>query len=210
MRTREEPHDEGIQAMADRLPNRLTLARLVPKVADNPAVSAVLLASLLIALSGCDLLALPAPERTPAVVGVIKSSENVTGVWHYELENGQTVDIDFDETETLPDSRGGGDPGTLLFYGVGDEAWYMGLFPARDGSYTYDAAATDDDTHIVFENGLRLPKVPGFDGRGWPQDGRYESPTQSGFAPFCINTRGEVTAYLATPSDQREGCPDSG
>jgi hypothetical protein len=197
--------------MAERLPNRLALTRLVPNVAVNAAVSAVLLASLLIALAGCDLLALPAPERNPSVVGVIESSENVTGVWHYELENGESLDIDFDETATLPRSSGGGDPGTLLFYGEGGDAWYMGLAPFDDGSYQIDTPARDDGEYIVFENGLRLPKTPGFDGRGWPQDGRYDSPTsECCFAPFCINERGEVTAYLAMPSDQREGCPDSG
>lgn len=112
--------------MAERLPNRLTLARLVPKVADNRAVSAVLLASLVIALAGCDLFALPPPERNPSVVGVIESSENMTGVWHYELENGESLDIDFDKTETLPESTGGG-PGALLFYGGGDDAWFFTL-----------------------------------------------------------------------------------
>ena len=84
----------------------------------------------------------------------------------------------------------------------------MGLLPARDGSYTYNDAATDDDTHVVFSNGLRPPKAATFDGRGWPQNGRYNlalgGPT---FAPFCINQDGQVTAYLAMPSDQRDGCP---
>lgn len=196
--------------MDDRSPNRPTAARLVSWHVDSLAVRAALFASLLSILAGCDLV-LDGPEHNPSVVGVIESRENVNGIWHYELENGQTVGIDFDETETLSDSRGGGDPGTLLFYGDGDEAWYMGLFPAHDGSYTYSAIATDDDTHIVFENGLRLPKAPGFDGRGWPQDGRYDSPAaECCFAPFCINERGEVTAYLAMPSDQREGCPNAG
>lgn len=166
------------------------------------AIAVLVLALLVIRAS------LPPPDRNPSVVGVIESGENLTGVWHYELENGQSVDIDFDQTETLDRSSGGGDPGTLLFYGDGADAWYMGLFPLPDGSYRFNAAARDDDTHIVFENGLRLPKAPGFDGRGWPQDGRYDlalgGPT---FAPFCINQNGQVTTYLAMPSDQREGCP---
>ena len=199
--------------MAERLRNRPTLARLVPKVADNPAVSAVLLASLLIALAGCDLLALPAPERNPSVVGVIESSENVTGVWHYELENGESLDIDFDGSVTTLDDAQGGGPGALLFYGEDEDPWYFTLREPRSRGEDYQLAvpAVDDDTHIIFENGLRLPKAPGFDGRGWPQDGRYDSPAaECCFAPFCISERGEVTAYLAMPSDQREGCPGSG
>jgi hypothetical protein len=157
-------------------------------------------------LTGCFVFA--PRERTPTVAGVIQSSENVDGVWVYQLEGGETVEIDFDETVTLPRSSGGGDPGTLLFHGDGNNAWYMGLAPSSDG-YQFDAAARDDGTHIVFENGLRLSKAPGFDGRGWPQDGRYDSPaSECCFAPFCINAQGQVTAYLAQPSDRREGCPE--
>jgi hypothetical protein len=154
----------------------------------------------------------PPPDRNPSVGGVIKSNENVNGIWHYELENGESLEIDFDEPITLLDDALGGDPGALLFYGEDEDPWYFVLerYAPGDppGNFRFETTATDDDTHVVFENGLRLPKAPGFDGRGWPQDGRYDSPAaECCFAPFCIDQNGQVTAYLAMPSDQREGCP---
>jgi hypothetical protein len=200
--------------MDDRSPNRPSVARLVAWLVDGPTVRAVVFASLLSILAGCDLV-LHGPEHNPSVVGVIESNENLNGTWHYELENGESLEIDFDEPITLLDDALGGDPGALLFYGEDEDLWYFVLERYAPGdpphSFRFETTAKDEDTHVVFANGLRLPKTPGFDGRGWPEDGRYDSPAgEAGFAPFCINERGEVTAYLAMPSDQREGCPDAG
>lgn len=157
-----------------------------------------------LSLSGCFLFG--PPVRSPSVAGVIQSAENVNGAWVYQLEGGEIVEIDFDETETLPESTGGG-AGAPLLYGDEGEAWYFTVREPHttDRGHRFNAAARDAEEHIVFENGVRLPKAPEFDGHGWPQDGRYDSPTQSSFAPFCINGLGQVTAYLAQPSDQREG-----
>jgi hypothetical protein len=166
----------------------------------------------LVALAGCDLLALPPAERTPSVVGEIASTENVNGTQHYELESGESLDIDFGAFITTLDDAHGGDSGALLFFGEDEDPWYFTLREprTRGEDYQFAVPAVDDDTHIIFGNGLLLPKAAGFDGRGWPQDGRYESPTgEAGFAPSCISEQGEVTAYLAMPSDRREGCPDA-
>jgi hypothetical protein len=164
--------------------------------------------ALTLSLNGCFLLG--PPVRNPSVVGVIEAEENMDGAWRYELSGGDTLEIDFDNTVTLPESTGGG-VGALLLYGGGEDSWYMTLREPHADSYGFllDAEARDDGEHIVFENGLRLSKAPDFDGRGWPQDGRYDSPSgEAGFAPFCINGDGEVTVYLAQPADRREGCPE--
>jgi hypothetical protein len=201
--------------MDDPSPSRPTVARLVAWLVDGHTIRVLLLVSMLGILVGCDLV-LDGPEHNPSVVGVIESRENLNArIWHYELATGESLEIDFDEPITLLDDALGGDPGALLFYGEDQDPWYFVLerYVPEDPphSFRFEASAADDDTHIVFENGLRLPKAAGFDGRGWPQDGRYDSPAgEAGFAPFCINERGEVTAYLAMPSDQREGCPDAG
>lgn len=164
-------------------------------------VPAVAILSLPLIIAGCFLFR--PMELTPSVVGVIASSENTTGVWRYVLESGESVEIDFDQTSTLAGARGGG-PGSLLFYGEEPDPWHFTLEESAPdelpGCYWWQAVGVDDDTHIVFENGLRLPKAPDFDGQSWPQDGRYDLPVPGGdVAPFCMNQRGEVAAYLARP-----------
>jgi hypothetical protein len=155
----------------------------------------------LLELAACALLG--PPVRDPSVVGVIVHKENINGIWHYMLEGGRTVEVDFDETTTLEGSRGGGEPGTLLLYGNSERAWYFGLTqidPDRmPGCFWWPTQAVDDDTHIIFQNRIRLPKAADFDGMGWPRDGRYNRPAFAGggFTSFCINEQGEVTVYLA-------------
>lgn len=161
----------------------------------------VALIALIAVVTACDLFESAAPVRNPSVVGVIVSTELTNVGTVFELENGQSVEIDFDQTITLEDSHGGADPGTLLFYGDGDEAWYFGMTmrapEVRPGCFHMDGPAIDDDTHIIFKNGLRLPKAPDFDGQGWPRNGRYDKRAYAGggFSPFCVNSRGEVTVY---------------
>lgn len=154
-----------------------------------------------LSLAGCFLFG--AVERVPTSVGVIERAENLAGrgLWEYDLDTGETVVIDVDDATMLDGSRLGSDPGgTLLFYGAGDDPWYLGLasFAEIPDCYYLRAAGVDDDTHIVFDNGLRLPKADDFDGQGWPQNGRYDLEVAGGdVAAFCINPRGEVTEYRA-------------
>lgn len=172
------------------------------QAADRHKAGAALVAALLAALTGC--LSSGPPERTPSVVGVvIESAENTNGAWRYVLESGEPVEIDTDDTDRLAGARGGG-VAALLFYDDGADPWYFTLeeFAPDElpGCFWWQAVGVDDETHIVFENGLRVPKSADFDGQGWPQDGRYDLEVSGGdVAPFCMNRRGEVTEYRAQP-----------
>ena len=63
--------------------------------------------------------------------------------------------------------------------------------------YWWKEAATDDGTHIVPDNGLRLPKAEAFDGQGWPENGRYDYSLSGYYVQSCINANGEVIEYRA-------------
>lgn len=54
--------------------------------------------------------------------------------------------------------------------------------------------ALDDGSHVVFVNGLRLPKVEGFE-PGLDEGQTYQDPR----AGFAINSAGEVVAYCGHP-----------
>lgn len=172
--------------------------RWFPGSGRTPLAAGCASAVALLLLTAC-VLSGP-PVRNPSVVGVIVSSELTNVGTVFELENGQSVEIQRAVT-LLEGSRGGGDPGTLLFHRNGNEPFYFGLTViaphARPGCFDMDGPAVDDGTHISFKNGLRLPKAPDFDGQGWPRNGRYDKPAYAGggYSPFCVNLRGEVTVY---------------
>ncbi len=63
-------------------------------------------------------------------------------------------------------------------------------FPG-DSLWTAHWFARQDDGAIQFQNGLRLSTAPGFDGSLGTADSRFVNPTHR----FCVNERGQVTAY---------------
>lgn len=143
------------------------------------------------------------PARSPDVIGVIRSSEPVTGGMEYVLSNGATVLVDHRESRSL---TGRGGERQLLLVGNHDGVpWHAILVEeewVRLGGRTVRCFALpshgiDRGATILFDVGLVLPKSEVFQADGFPRNGRYESgDAQSGTAPFCVDTKGRVTAYL--------------
>jgi hypothetical protein len=135
------------------------------------------------------------PVLEPHTVGVVAEVEPVTGnVLRVTLDDGRSLEID---TSGKANLEGGAEPqvGTLLLVGESDEGpWFDVLFPDSDPPVTpcWTAAwfAKEDNGAIKFDNGLRLRIGPGFDG-SLSADGRFTNPAHR----FCVNERGEVTAY---------------
>ena len=148
-------------------------------------VVAVLLAVIVAACLGT-------PMRTPDVVGVVVDVTELDGPpRRFSLEGGDFVDLDFPGTEPLAGSRGGLEPGTLLLAGEDQgSAWYLSM-TLRTDCFQLDSYGSDAGDAIDFDNGLRLPKAPGFD-PGIVTDGRYDKNPQG---HFCINEGGEVVSY---------------
>ena len=123
--------------------------------------------------------------------GVIESVEEMEeGGWRVTLASGEEVAVG---TGRL--SGGWPEPGDLLVLASSETAHttvnvYATLRPRADG-YVLNEPARADGSHIVFRNGLRLPKARGFDPGTIEDDGRYPSFREG----FCVNSAGEVVGY---------------
>ena len=132
----------------------------------------------------------------PSTIGVVAKVERLSGVvLRVTLDGGRSVEINTSGGANL---EGGAEPreGTLLLLGeTEDGVWFDVLAPDSDPPVTpcWTAAwyAKKVDGAIQFDNGLRLPTAPDFDGSLGTADGRFRNPTHR----FCVNDRGVVTAY---------------
>ena len=130
--------------------------------------------------------------RTPDVVGVVVEVTELDGPpRRFTFEGGHSVELHFPGTDPLARSQGGLQPGSLLLAGDAQgRAWYMSL--TADGDcFIMDSYGSDAGEAIDFDNGLRLPKAPGFD-PGIVTDGRYDKNPRG---HFCINANAEVVSY---------------
>lgn len=135
------------------------------------------------------------PVLEPTTVGVVAEVDRDAGdVIVVTLDDGGSVRIEGVSRSNL---EGGAEPkpGTLLLLGeTGKGVWFDVLFPRSDPPVTpcWSASwfARQDDGAILFDNGLRLPTSPDFDG-GLSPDGRFTNPAHA----FCVNERGVITAY---------------
>jgi hypothetical protein len=146
---------------------------------------------LLIVLDGCTGPLILEPHT----VGVVAKVEPLSGVvLRVTLDGGRSVDIDTSGGANL---EGGAEPanGTLLLLGETDDGvWFDVLFPDGDPPvtpcWTASWFARRFDGLMQFDNGVRLPIAPSFDGSLGTADGRFQ-----GRYRFCVNERGEVVAY---------------
>jgi hypothetical protein len=155
-----------------------------------------LLVLFLLFVAGCDYN----PQRPPDAriydmtdSGVVESVE--------ETDDELRVVLTRDEIVVLTDSfllyGGGVEPGELLVLAIspGGADAYATLRVGPDGYHILGEPAVDDGSHILFLNGLRLPKTQEFD-PGPIDDGAFPSAWER----FCINTAGAVIGYGT-------GCP---
>jgi hypothetical protein len=132
----------------------------------------------------------------PTTVGVVASAERRAGNYiQLTLDGGTSLEID-DKTALRLVGGSEPKPGDLLILGgPDDDIWYAALTRDSDPPVTpcWTAAwfGRAVDGAIQFDNGLRLPTVPDFDGSLATADGRFVDPSHR----FCLNERGEVTAY---------------
>jgi hypothetical protein len=154
----------------------------------------VLLAALLASCTGS--VHVPSELRTPSVVGVVEGFvRQPDGRDRYELLNGQSLEIDYDETENL---LGGPEVGWLLLFGTDPDGgqWIAGVSLSTTlgrptGCFLHPAQGRAVDGWIETSSGFRLPKAAGFrDPRDHPTD-----LFSSDRGTFCLNERGEVTSY---------------
>lgn len=146
----------------------------------------------------------PVPDpHDPSVAGVVAAeATRLMGEgsrWEYRLENGESVTIDYDIAEPLPNSSSTGEKGSLLVYGTTDEQpWYFGMSELKAGCFALSDKARDEGGAILFDNGLRLPKASDFSDRyGYKENGRIKGSGPAGTETFCINDRAEVAYYPA-------------
>jgi len=145
---------------------------------------------------GCGVsVHIPANLRTPAIVGVVEASTQLTGGnWSYRLKTGQTLEINYDATTSL---LGGPQIGRLLLAGEDPDGrqWVAGLRPSTDvtepGCFLLDGVGRDAGQWIETSSGFRLPKAANFDPGS--TDGKEFALPLGG---FCINEKGEVTSYV--------------
>ena len=138
---------------------------------------------------------IPANLRTPSIAGIVEDEAQLpNGHWQYRLADGQTLEIDYDQTTSL---LGGPHLGYLLLAGTDSDGgrWVAGVegdWPGRPpGCLLLPDQGRADDGWIETVDGFRLPKAADFhDFRGNPDD-TFTSPT----GVFCLNERGEVTSY---------------
>ena len=125
--------------------------------------------------------------------GVVESVEETNDELRVALTRGETVVL----TDTFRIYGGGIEPGELLVLAVspGGADAYATLRVDPDGYHFLGEPAVDDGSHILFLNGLRLPKTPEFD-PGTIDDGAFPSAWES----FCITAAGAVFGYGT-------GCP---
>lgn len=167
-------------------------ARTTPSVRQRLPRIMALAMGLSVLLGGCT----GPPILEPHTVGVVAKVERLSGVvLRVTLDGDQSVDIDTSGGANL---EGGAEPkeGTLLLLGeTEDGIWFDVLFPDFDPPvtpcWTASWFARRIDGAIQFDNGLRLPTSPSFDGSFGTADGRFVNPNHR----FCVNERGEVTAY---------------
>lgn len=66
----------------------------------------------------------PVPfAHDPSVAGVVAEATRLAGdgsKWEYRLENGESLTIDYDVAEALPNGHATGEEGSLLVYGTTD------------------------------------------------------------------------------------------
>ena len=122
------------------------------------------------------------PVLEPQIVGVVANAEGQPGgALVVSLVDGSSVRIEMPGRTNL---EGGAEPepGTLLLFGkTNGEEWFDVLFPDSDPPvtpcWTASWFARQVDRVIQFDNGLRLPTAPGFDGSLGTSDGRFRNPT---------------------------------
>lgn len=152
---------------------------------------AALAAGLIVVLGACT----GPPLLEPNIVGVVAEVDRDAGdVLVVRFEDGGSVRIEGVSRSRL---EGGTEPGSgdlLLLGDTREGVWHVALTPDSDPPvspcWTASWFAREDDGAILFDNGLRLPTSPDFDGSLSP-DGRFTNPAHR----FCLNERGEVTAY---------------
>jgi hypothetical protein len=158
------------------------------------------IAALIALIAGCTdsfpwSVRIPDNLRTPSIAGVVTDSAQLpNGHWQYRLTDGETLEVDYDETESL---LGGPDTGRLLLFGVDPAGgqWIAGVsgdWPGRpSGCYLFPAQGRAVDGWIETNSGFRLPKAARFDDRRDNPEDLFTSDR----GVFCLNDRGEVTSY---------------
>lgn len=151
----------------------------------------------LLLVAGCgDSINIPDNLRTPTVAGVVEESTQLPNghTWAYRLADGQTLEIDYDQTASL---LGGPQDGRLLLAGTDPDGrkWVAGIVgdqPARPaGCFLTRGQGRANDGWIETESGWRFPKAANFvDARDQPTDEFF-----SERGVFCLNDKGEVTSY---------------
>lgn len=139
----------------------------------------------------------PVP-RTPTHIGIIRSEEVVDGGIDYTLADRTRILIDHDESRSL--TGRGGERELLLVGTHGGAPWHAILVDAGVGArrcFWLESHGVDQGSTILFDIGLVLPKDAEFQEETYPRNGRYEYvDIDSDPAPFCVDGRGRVTAYL--------------
>lgn len=140
---------------------------------------------------------IPATLRTPEVAGVVVEIVRLPdgGRWRYRLADGQTLEVDYDQTTNL---LGGPQIGRLLLAGTDPDGrrWVAGVSLSTaigrpPGCFDFPDQGRASDGWIETNGGFRLPKAADFyDSRDNPDD---EFASDRGV--FCLNERGEVTSY---------------
>ena len=164
------------------------------------AVVAGLLVILATLSAGCFKysVSIPADLRTPDMASVVEAKTQLpNGHWQYQLANGQTLEIDYDQTTSL---LGGPDAGRLLLAGTDPDGrqWVAGVrrstsVDSPPGCFDFPAQGRASDGWIETESGFRLPKAAGF------SDPTRDNPSDlftSDQGWFCLNEKGEVTRYV--------------
>jgi hypothetical protein len=150
-------------------------------------------AGVVVFLAGCDFK-MERPNRIYELtdVGVVESVEEIPdGGLRVFLARGESIELGHDNYAVS--LHGGGSPRPedhLLVGTFGSTTGYVSLSAVEDVCYLFGEPAVDHGTHILFRNGLRLPKYQTFD-PGRVDSGQFESYQTY----FCINTAGEVVRY---------------
>ena len=182
---------EAMRTRASIEPSRFPLAR---GLALRPLVF------LLPLLASCGgTVDIPANLRTPEVAGVVVEAVRLPDGrrWRYTLADGQTLDVDYDQTMSL---LGGPQIGRLLLAGTDPDGrrWVAGVSLSGSagigrppGCFDFPDQGRARDGWIETNGGYRLPKAADFrDMRDSPND---EFASDRG--TFCLNDKGEVTSY---------------
>lgn len=168
----------------------------------DPTLRLAVLAGLLVILAtlvaGCFKYSvdIPADLRTPSLASVVEATTQLAnGHWQYQLANGKTLEIDYDQTASL---LGGPGVDELLLAGTDPDGrqWVAGVRRSTaigrpPGCFDFPAQGRANGGWIETESGFRLPKAADFsDPRDNPSD-----LFASDQGMFCLNDQGEVTSY---------------